>query len=376
MEYERVKGFDGRNELWAYEWDLSQRPPSKINRIKLGIEQPPSPAAPNFHSGEAISWAYGRTLGNIATANHEVMRSFPASAGANTILECEIVPAGKFRNGKERWWCRTHQKHWGTQADVADAAQLSKLRCAQRTQPMSYVVDPYQLTPANHAEVGIWCSLPPALTSLGIPQKRHPRIHVHVRNQVGGQKSIDQDFDALTIRFDPKHHLFGTEPIDRVHLTPPAALDFMLALEYKKNLTCFNCNECGSPHLDLGEFVNTPHRKHLCGNCGRDSIWTTFPSASTPLKPLHDHFDQKYGFVDVERVLDIDLYRDAKFAIWASTPAIVWTASRPQERGIHVHLSVDGQRIIDNTFGTVIYQGQILNRQQLLTAMIQNTLNF
>jgi len=96
--------------------------------------------------------------------------------------------------------------------------------------------------------------------------------------------------------------------------------------------------------------------------------------ASTPLKPMHDQFSRADNYLDVEKVLDIDAYPGAQFALWASTPAVLWTAKREQERGIHVHLGVDGKRLIDDTFGTVIYQGKALDRATLLNAMVENTL--
>lgn len=374
MEYERISSANGQNELWTYEWDLKSKPPMKVNRVRLGVEQPPSPAVPNFSAGEAIAWSYGRTVGNIATSNNAVIRNYPASSGHNAVLPCEIVEAGKYQNGNPRWWCRTHQKHWGTKADTADAIKVSAMRCAQHTQLMWYVVNPYHIDLDQHAEVGIWCSLPAAMTSQGIPQPRYPRIHVHVRSQTGEPKILDRDFDAIALLFNPAHQLYCNSPISRVHLAPPAAMEFVLALEYGKAMTCFNCYDCGSPHLDLGEFVNTPHKKHLCGNCGRVNTWTTLPSTSTPLKPLHDFYVGNVGFSDVSRVLDIDAYPNAEFAVWASTPALVWTANRPQERGIHVHLRQNKIRIVDDTFGTVIYKGQPLNRTDLLTRMIRNTL--
>ena len=374
MEYERVPGAGGQIELWAYEWDVTRRPPVKINRTWIGVEQPPPPASPAYQSGAAVTWSYGRTLGDIATSNPDTIRAFPAAAGQNVTIDCEIVSAGKYRNGKLRYWCRTHQKHWGVNADVTDAARNGAMRCAQQSQPMWYVVNPMSVALDQHAEVGVWCSMPAALTSRGVVQRRYPKIHVHVRDQVDGPKVIDQDFEALTLSFDPVPGLFGTTLIDRVHVTPPAAKEFVLSLEAGKNVGCFNCYDCGSPHLDLGGFSNSPHKKHLCGNCGRDNTWTTEPSVSNPLKPLHDHFSGAWQYLDVDRVLDID--RDhprAEFALWASTPAVVWTASRPQERGIHVHLVENGQRIIDDTFGTVIYRGRALDRGQLLAIMLENT---
>jgi hypothetical protein len=373
MEYERIPGPGGQNELWAYEWDLNARPPTKINRLRLGVEPPPPLAVQGSHLGAAVTWSYGRTLGNIATTNPDALRAFPALSGQNAILDCEIVDAGLYQNGRPRSWCRTHQKHWGIAADVADAALNGALRCAQQTQPMWYVVNPQAISLDDYAEVGIWCSMPAALTSRGVPHKRYPRLHVHLRNEIDGPKILDHDFDALTLTFDPAKGLFGATPIDRVHVTPPVAEEFVLVLERGDALTCFNCVSCGSPHLDLGEFVRRPHVKHLCGNCGRDSTWTrSHPSVSNPLKPLHDSYSAGWQYVDVNRTLNIDDYPEAEFALWASTPAVVWTADRPQERGIHVHLTHNGGRI-DDTFGEVIYRGRRLDRTVLLSTMIQNT---
>ncbi|WP_156181601.1 hypothetical protein [Pandoraea apista] len=93
---------------------------------------------------------------------------------------------------------------------------------------------------------------------------------------------------------------------------------------------------------------------------------------SNPLKPLHDSYSAGWRYMDVNRALNIDDYPGAEFAVWASTPAVVWTANRPQERGIHVHLNYFDQNI-DDTFGEVIYRGQQLDRAVLLSLMIQNT---
>ena len=39
-----------------------------------------------------------------------------------------------------------------------------------------------------------------------------------------------------------------------------------------------------------------------------------------------------------------------------------------------VHLAMNGVRIIDDTFGTVIHQGKPLDRKALLAAMVANTI--
>jgi hypothetical protein len=71
-----------------------------------------------------------------------------------------------------------------------------------------------------------------------------------------------------------------------------------------------------------------------------------------------------------ERGIDLDDYKGCTYTIWASTPAIVWTAARPQEFGIHVHVHEGTKRIVDDTFGEVILNGKALNRSELIESMI------
>jgi len=376
MEIERIVDGNGRMEMWAYEWDMSQSPARKVDRRFIGYEQPVRSAQEQSAvMREAICWSYGRTLGNITVSNEQLLGTFPAKEGDDANLLCDIVGAGKMRNGKDRWWCRTHQRHWGTKADIADAVQVGAMRCSNHGQPMSYIVDPPHIKIQDFAEVGIWCSMPPALTHTGITSKRRPKIHVHVRDKPGQDKVVDQDFKALSLHYNASDSLFGSSEITKVHLTPPSALEFVLALETGKSMGCINCRDCGYPHLDLGEFARTEHSKHLCGNCGRDNTWSKAPIASTPLKPLHDQFSKANQYQDVTSNINLDDYAGLPFQVWASTPAVLWTAERPQERGIHVHVYKDGKYLIDNTYGTVIYQGKALDRKALLEAMVTNTVN-
>lgn len=375
MEIERRVEANGRIELWAFEWDMSRSKARKVNHRFIGLEQPLLPNdAGSAVSEEAICWSYGRTLGNITVSDGDILGRFPAAEGEDAILECDFVDAGKMRNGKERWWCRTHQMHWGTIADISDAVANEVMRCSQHAQPMSFVVNPEHIDIANHAEVGIWCSMPPALTHSGPSAPRKPKIHVHVRDVPGQHKVVDRDFSALSLRYNAEDNLFGSIEITRVHLTPPSALEFVLALESGKQIDCIDCKSCGYPHLDLGDFARSEHRKHLCGNCGRDSTWSRQPIASTPLKPLHDQFSRANEYVDVEKEINLDDYAGLPFQVWASTPAILWTADRPQERGIHVHIYKDGDYLIDDTYGTVIHDGKVLNRSDLFDQMVASTI--
>lgn len=371
----RINSSTGVVELWNCQWENSGEDAArKVWVGKICDEQAAKPEADGGLSEEAaICWAYGRTLGNIAVVSPALLGHFPDSAGNDAMLPCDFVEAGKFRHGVLRIWCRTHQTHWGIKADFESYQKLGKMRCANHTQRMNYVVSPLTVNVGDHAEVGVWCSMPAALSTVEI-KPRPPKIHVHVREMAGDKKKIDRDFDAISTLYSSSLGLFGNDEITRVNITPPAAFDFVCAIEVGRSMDCINCSHCGYPHLDLGDFAATPHRKHFCGNCGRDSTWSKEPIVSTPLKPLHDNFSKTLKYETPKRSLSLDDYKGCSYTVWASTPAIVWTAERPQEFGIHVHVHDDRRRIVDDTFGEVILNGLPLKRTELIQAMIERTI--
>ena len=360
-------------ELWKCEWENREgQVAKKVYIEKVGEEQPLEPENKQaMYQTPAICWSYGRTLGNIAVFTRSMLGSFPARSGDDAILPCDFVNAGKFRHGAHRSWCRTHQSHWGTKADYESYERSKVMACANHAQRMNYVVAPYALDMSEFAEVGVWCSMPAALSTQPIAA-RPPKIHVHVRPEVGGAKVVDRDFNALAIRYGGG--LFGNEEITQVNITPPAAFEFVRALEHGREMSCINCSHCGYPHLDLGDFAERPHRKHFCANCGRDSTWSSCPIVSTPLKPMHDQFAAASKFVEPDRVVNLDKYVNCNYAIWASTPAILWTADRPQEKGIHVHVHNGTGRIVDDTFSEVVLDGKKLARSDLIDQMVSRTI--
>jgi hypothetical protein len=328
-----------------------------------------------YSAASAICWAPGRTIGNIAVSSEEVFGHFEGKAGTNAILPCHVVPCGKFRNGAARWYCKTHQIHWGTNADLAALPESGDVRCSNHSMEMSYVVDPLQVAFNDYEEIGIWCSLPPALSSRPIV-KRSPKIHVHKRFSGADKKLLDRDFDAIVCSYNQDTGLFDSTEITLIQVTPPAAFEFVRSLEQGYETSCVTCKKCGYPHLDLGSFAVHPHAKHFCGNCGNDSVWSDGKIVSTPLKPLHDQFNNSNTYVTPDRRLNLDDYPDSHFEMWSSTPAVLWTADRPQERGIHVHVyEGDGpRRVVDDTFGEVIYRGKKLERKILWQNMTDNTI--
>lgn len=365
-------------ELWECEWEKEGRKAArKVFLQKIGEEaRVPSYSDESLSEEQAICWSYGRTLGNIAVFSTSLIGSFPDDAGTDAQLPCQFVDAGKFRHGAVRWWCRTHQTHWGTKGDKEAFRQHGEMRCSNHAQPMHYVVTPLVVAPDDYAEIGIWCSLP-AAKATGPIEPRAPKIHVHARAKAGGAKQIDDDFDAISLDYHQNLGLFTDRKITRVNITPPAAFEFVRALEEGRETDCIDCSHCGYPHLDLGSFAIEPHRKHFCGNCGRDSTWSKEPIVSTPLKPLHDQLAANAHYESPERHLDLDRVLrengDAEYEIWASTPAIIWTAARPQETGIHVHTwKPDGTWLVNETFAEVILNGRQLERGALLAEMFAN----
>lgn len=365
----RTSATNGAIELWWCRWEIDGVNPAKKVQIRKISDEPVNLTAQEEAALEpAICWSYGRTVGNVAVFSPELLGRFPGKQGDDAKLLCDFVRAGKFRHGAARWWCRTHQTYWGTKADIESYENTNEMCCSEHDQSMSYVLSPYTLNLSDYAEVGIWCSMPAAISTEEIKQ-RAPRIHVHVRPEAGGEKTIDQDFRAISVLYSDNLGLFGNQEITRVNITPPSAFEFVTSLEDKREMSCVNCGRCGYPHLDLGQFAKIPHKKHYCGNCGYDSTHSKGKIISTPLQPLHDQFAGSLKYEIPDRKISLDDYVGCTFTVWASTPAVVWTAVRPQELGIHVHIHKEGRRIIDDTFGEVIYQGQSLERTDLVRMM-------
>jgi hypothetical protein len=370
----KINPASGGIELWRVEANPAGSAGKKTLISKIADERPLAYETENGPQDDiAICWARGRTLGNADVRSPDLLSDFPAKHGDNVSLPCDFVYAGKYRHGADRWWCRTHQSHWGTKADITALQASGKFRCCDHAQPMNYVVDPFTVNLNDHAEVGVWCSLPAALSTAAI-KSRPPKIHVHVRDTPEDAKCIDRDFVAISTVYTKRVGFFADGEVTRVDITPPAAFDFVCALESQMEMDCITCSHCGSPHLDLGDFAKTPHRKHFCANCGRDSTWSKAPIISTPLKPLHDRYDTRLTCVMPDRSLNLDDHKGCNYAVWASTPAIVWTAARPQEYGIHVHVHNGTERIVDDTFGEVILNGKPLIREDLLRAMIERAI--
>jgi hypothetical protein len=184
--------------------------------------------------------------------------------------------------------------------------------------------EPISLDLRIAGEVGLWCSLPAAISSTPI-EGRPPRLHLHVRPKSGGQKRFDTDVESLLVS--------GSAPVDVAapvehFVTPTIALDFLRSARSHQMSQSTLLRGCRD--TEFTDTFTTPHRN-----------------------------------------LDLDKVTGCTYTIWASTPAIIWTARRPQEVGIHVHVERGRKRLIDDTFGAVRLHGIQLERADLLEAMFE-----
>lgn len=227
----RTNPATGLVELWWCDWEVGEGQPTRKVAISKIADEAAFGKESNLIADQksAICWSYGRTVGNIAVYSELLLGSFPDKKGSDAILPCDFVKTTKYRHGAERWWCRTHHTYWGAKADIETYNETQEMKCASHMQSMCYVVSPYTINLSEAEEVGIWCSMPAAISTEDIP-RRPPRIHVHVRQEKNGKKIVDRDFEALSIFYNDRDYLFGNQEISRVNITPPSAFDFVTGL--------------------------------------------------------------------------------------------------------------------------------------------------
>src|SRR5574337_1072551 len=216
----RLNHETGVIEVWECEWSDPGTGMAKKQFIRKRCDEGQVESIPeNYSAASAICCAPGRTIGNIAVNSEEVFGSFNGKSGDNAILPCHIIPCGKFRNGAPRWYCNTHQIHWGVKADLAAVPASGEITCSNHLMPMSYVVDPLTVEFSDFEEIGVWCSLPPAMSSEPITA-RAPKIHVHKRFANAQKKVLDRDFDAIVCSYNKDLGLFACGEITQIQITP------------------------------------------------------------------------------------------------------------------------------------------------------------
>ncbi len=387
-------------EVWECEW-LSQdfATPEKCFIRKVGNEEEIEFSHTRYTISNAICWAPSQTIGNIALNYEEICGAVTTQSG-HDIVTCQIIPAGKFRNGARRWYCKIHQTYWGTKADYATARQAGRgfanstevsnsasteissgartevveVSCHQQQTKMCYVINPLELVFSHYDEIKVCCLLPPALSSEKI-YRQSARIQVYKKYSDQRDEVLESIVDALIFSVPECPDIAENLPVRSIQVTPPAAFEFVRSLFESRELSCVSCKKCGYPHLDLGSFAINAHRKHFCGNCGNDNIWTKTKTISTPLKLFYDQYNNSRSYVVNDKVLSLDDYQGYKFKLWVSTPALVWTSTQSQAVGLRVHVYDGEERIIDELFSTVIHEGVELDREEMWALTLANIID-
>jgi uncharacterized protein (DUF983 family) len=192
-------------------------------------------------------------------------------------------------------------------------------------------------------------------------------IHVHARSASGGQKGIDDTFDAVVVK------LSATE---QATITGETAISFYLSRFLKRAVKLLRCPHCDEPHLDAGYFAVKPHRKHMCQGCGRN-FNDAEKAISNPVALL-SVIQRNIPPMRAPRTLDIaQASYSGGMQIWASNPALVWTSDRPEEAGLHIHLyDAQGNIVVDDTFDHVVVDDIELHEAHIQYFMAQQALPY
>jgi len=233
----------------------------------------------------------------------------------------------------------------------------------------------FRLSPSDYpGGVALWGAVGPVYNTAVEPAERG--IHVHARQRVGGQKDIDETFEAVELAVS--RDLFNEE---QVLVTAETAVAYYISRFLGRAVVGLFCPECHTPHLDSDWFAVKPHRTHLCHGCNRLFRLDT-KQISNPLEMMRHQLRAIGGDAKTTRARGrVDITQAAYpggLQIWASNPALLWTSPRSEKEGIHVHgwrnSSGRGMPKLDGTFGHVRIDGIDLDEEQLKVFMAQNAL--
>ncbi|WP_417372264.1 hypothetical protein [Gelidibacter japonicus] len=286
--------------------------------------------------------------------------------------DCSIQQIGKYRNGKPKFWCKAHYSLAKSNSDNPPFQCENYLLEAVKDSEKLYL-DPQ----VWEGGVGLWGSLKPIYCTTSTPTEQEG-IHVHARSTMQGEKDIDGTFTEVYIK-QPTINLFGDPKY--IKLNSEIAKAYTASMVTGKEMTFIRCSHCDQPHIDSDIFAVTYHRKHLCTYCGKE-FWDSVPGISNPIVEIKKIFEDWYERQAIELV-DRELRISQNdfpggIEIWGSNPAIIWTRGRKEEAGIHVHVykhDGSGNRLFDDTYGTVVIDDLNLNVSQVRYLMVQNSMN-
>lgn len=276
---------------------------------------------------------------------------------------CHVTAVGLRRDGRMRYWCLTHKADatgkYGRKLAVCRGAGIEPISEAQT---LTLDLDQFR------GGVALWGAVPPVYDTTRLPLDRG--IHVHAREVPGGEKVHDTTFRAVKVTG-------GKLPAGSLTIYELDAVYYMVSSVFGFGVHFIECSLCGYPHLDKDWFSVHPHRRHLCAGCGHH-FRDTATGIGNPIAELQ----RATGLATREpvpagRTLNISQSDyPGGMQIWGSNPAIIWSAAKAEEAGIHVHaFKGDSDRPeIDDTFSTVTIDGVTLDAAMVRTLMAQNGL--
>jgi hypothetical protein len=285
--------------------------------------------------------------------------------------KCIIRADTKLRNGYPNWWCFTHfASARGENGKKLDRCVNANLPEISEDEQIYINLNDYP------GGVGIWGSLAAVYDSKReIPEKG---VHVHLRKNKGEKKVVDKTFKEVFIQIPSNSSI---DKKDWVRIDEYSACAYTASIIFGKKLKILKCKHCNRDHIDAEYFAVHYHKKHFCTYCGREFIDIEH-GISNPIFYLQQLFSEKMKHRKLTKVDRRLIISQSDFPggiqIWGSNPAVIWTAERKEEGGIHVHLfeSDKGEPLIDDTYGYVQIDGIELDDMMIRYFMAQKSLPY
>ena len=276
---------------------------------------------------------------------------------------CNIVPVGKRRDGKMRYWCLAHRAN-GTAKHGIAASMCSNASAPpiSEAEILEFDVDQFA------GGTALWGAVPAIYDTTRLPMDRG--IHVHARRKTGDRKEIDCTYRAVRVRGKGF-------PAEGILISEVESIYYMVSSVFGFGTKLVRCTYCKFPHLDKDFFSVNPHRRHLCAGCGKhffdkergignpvSSLQQT--SGITPLPPSSPN-----------RIIKISQSEyPGGVQIWGSNAALLWTGTATEEAGIHVHAYKQDRckPTVDDTYASVAIDGVALDVNQVRVLMAQRAM--
>lgn len=220
--------------------------------------------------------------------------------------------------------------------------------------------------------VGIWGALPAIYDTTSLPVEHG--VHVHSRRAPRRKKEIDASYGEVRVSM-------GTTSVT---ITEESATPYVAGAVLGLPLRASSCPSCGASHLDTERFSVHPHQRHVCQLCGLEflehdrTIGNPIITAKELLGDAALTRSMTPGLSGPLRIKQSDPHFSGGILIWASNPAILWTAPRPEAEGIHVHAFKAGNSIptVDETYERVEIDGVNVDPVMARIFMIQQSLKY